>query len=92
MLVFGEGPDVDGALQMSEARASVKASIRRVIWIPDPAVLSDEQRAQYGVPGNVAVAVDGKHGAVAEALNGVQAQGALRVDRAFNLAEQNLSA
>ena len=92
MLVFGEGPDVDAALRMSEGRASVKPSIRRVIWIPDPAVLSADQRTRYGVPGNVAVAVDGKRGAVAEALNDVQAQGALRVDRAFNLAEQNLNA
>ena len=90
MLVFGEGPDVDKALKMSEDRASVKSSIRRVIWIPDPSVLSAEQRTRYGVPGNTAVAVDGKHAEVAEALNDIQAQGALRVDRAFNLAEQKL--
>ena len=92
MLVFGEGPEIDKVLKMSEDRASVKASIRRVIWIPDPAVLSAEQRTRYGVPGNTAVAVDGKHGKVAETLNDIQAQGALRVDRAFNLAEKNLGA
>ena len=90
MLVFGKGPNIDRILANVEARASVKSSIRRVVWIPDPSVLSDEQRARYVSSDNVVVAVDGKHGAIAATLTGSKARGALRVDTAFNLAEKQL--
>ncbi len=90
ILVFGEGPKIDQILANVEARASVKSSIRRVVWIPDPSVLSDEQRARYVSSDTVVVAVDGKHGAVAATLTASKARGAFRVDMAFNLAENQL--
>ena len=86
MLVYGDSPDIDKALEICVARASVKAAIRRVVWIPDASVLSDEQKARYWINGKAAVAIglDDKAGA---SLTKAQAEARIYVEEAFLDAE-----
>ena len=86
MVVYGENPDTDRILEVCCARASVKAAIRRVVWIPDPKVLSAKQRASYG-PGTSAAASIGLENKIARRLTKSRAKVPIYVERAFLTAE-----
>ena len=86
MVVYGDSPGTDRILEVCCARASVKAHIRRVVWIPDPTVLSNEQKRKYWKKTYAAVAV-GLDDKVASKLTKVEAKGRLYVAEAFASAE-----
>lgn len=86
MLVYGEGPEIERAIEICVARASVKGAIRRVVWIPDPSVLDDDLKRRYFRSGKVAVAV-GLDDKVAAGLTKIQAGGRIFVEDAFLAAE-----
>ena len=86
MVVYGEGPDTPRILEVCCARASVKAALRRVVWIPDPTVLSDEQKRKYWKKTYAAVAI-GRDDKVAYKLTKVEARGRIYVAEAFTSAE-----
>ena len=86
MVVYGEGPDTPRILEVCSARASVKAAIRRVVWIPDPSVLSDEQQVKYG-PKTSAAASIGLDNKIAMRLTKSRAKITIYVEKAFVAAE-----
>lgn len=86
MLVYGEGPDIEKAIEICVARASVKAPIRRVVWIPDASILTPELKKQYHRAGKAAVAV-GLSDKVVAALTKTRAKGRIFVEEAFLQAE-----
>ena len=88
MIVYGESPEIDEALQICVARASVKSMIRRVVWVPDPAVLSAEQKSKYTEANKVAVAVGLSDKAVAS-LTKAKASTKIFVEEAFLTAEES---
>ncbi|MHC4169302.1 MAG: hypothetical protein ACYSWQ_20325 [Planctomycetota bacterium] len=86
MLVYGEGPDTRKIRNICCARALVKPVIRRVVWIPDPTVLSDEQRQKYE-PRTSAAASVGIDDKIAKRLTRSRAKVKIYVERAFLAAE-----
>lgn len=86
MLVFGDGPDVEAVLEICVARASTKGLVRRVVWIPDPEVLSPDLKRDFLRAGKVAVVV-GLDDKVAETLTVARAKARFSVERAFLVAE-----
>ena len=86
MVVYGQNEDTDRILEVCLARASVKAAIRRVVWIPDPTVLSAKQRASYG-PKTSAAASIGLDNKIARRLTKSRAKVPIYVERAFLTAE-----
>ena len=86
LIVYGEGPEIEEALEVCVARASIKDMIRRVVWVPDPEVLSADQKARYFQQNKVAVAV-GLNDKAVGSLTKTQARGRLFVERAFVKAE-----
>ncbi|NIM51593.1 MAG: hypothetical protein GTN62_12260 [Gemmatimonadales bacterium] len=88
MIVYGEGPHIEKALEVCVARASVKALIRRVVWIPDSSVLSTELKRRFWRSGKVAVAI-GLDDQVAAALSKARAKARIFVEEAFLGAESH---
>lgn len=88
MLVYGEGPDIEKAIEICVARACVKAPVRRVVWIPDTSVLSPDLKHKYHRSGKVAVAV-GLSDKVVAGLTKARAKGRNYVEEAFLEAESN---
>lgn len=86
MVVYGEGPETPRILEVCSARASIKAAIRRVVWIPDPTVLSDEQMVKYA-PKTSAAASIGIDNKIAKRLTKSRAKITIHVERAFLTAE-----
>lgn len=86
MIVYGEGPEIEEALGICVARASVKSMIRQVVWVPDPTVLSAEQKAEYFESNKVAVAV-GLNDKAAASLSKAKAAAKIYVEQAFLKAE-----
>ena len=86
IVVYGEGPDVDKILEVCTARALVKAIIRRVVWVPDPDVLSKELKAKYWKKSWAAASI-GLNDEVAEDLTTAKAKERIYVEQAFLHAE-----
>ena len=87
MIVYGpDDPLVRKVLEICTARATVKAALRKVVWVPDPTVLSAEQRAKYFKEDARAVSV-GLDDKAAMFLDDDQAQTRLFVEKAFLTAE-----
>ncbi len=86
MVVYGEGLDVERVIEVAVGRAAAKPQLRRVIWCPDPGVLSAKQRKSYFRNNKVAVAI-GLADKIAEALDIDEAQSGMSVELAFAEAE-----
>ena len=86
MVVYGEGTDIERAIEVVVGRATAKPLIRRVVWCPDPAVLSTDQKKSYFRNGKVAVSV-GLGDKIADALDIDEAQSGMTVELAFARAE-----
>lgn len=86
MVVYGEGTDIDRVIEVVVGRATAKPQIRRVVWCPDPTVLSAQQKKNYFRVNKVAVAV-GLADRIAQALDIDEAQSGMSVELAFAEAE-----
>jgi hypothetical protein len=86
MVVYGEDSDTPKILEVCCARASTKAAIRRVVWIPDTSVLCDEQKKKYWLAKYPAVSI-GLDNKRAKALTKAKAKVAIYVEQAFLHAE-----
>jgi hypothetical protein len=88
LVLYGEEPafDIRQALDVAVGRASAKSEIRRVVWCPDPDVLTDDQRASYFRKNKVGATV-GLADRVAATLSLKEAQDGLKVELAFLEAE-----
>ena len=84
MIVQGMGPEVNRVIEVGSARASIPQVIlrRRVIWIPDPAVLTSQQRRHFFAKGAAAAFIDLKN-KVSSRLTLSKAQIAFYVEQAF---------
>ena len=89
MIVYGEGPEVEHALQTCAGRALAKPAIRRVVWCPDPEVLSVQQKKNVWQSGMGVVSV-GLADKLADALTIKRAGVRLFVENAFITAEKQL--
>jgi hypothetical protein len=85
-LIRGTDADADRAIEVASARADVKPFIRRVVWVPDVSVLTDEQRQDY-FSGDTLLCTVGLTDTVAMRLSASKAAGRLFVERAFLAAE-----
>jgi hypothetical protein len=85
-VVYGDGPDIERVLEVCCARALTKPPIRRVVWVPDPSVLTDALKAKYWKPTRPAVFV-GLDDKIAKTLTAVQAKVRICVEEAFLRAE-----
>jgi len=86
VVVYGEGPGTDRILEVCCARALVKPVIRRVVWIPDPTVLTDKLRTKYWRQTCAAVSI-GLDDQIAKELTPEEATIRLYVEQAFLHAE-----
>lgn len=86
IIVYEEGPEVEHVLETCTGRALAKPAIRRVVWCPDPSVLSPEQKKNFWRANKAAVSV-GLADTVADALTLKQAQVRILVEGAFLAAE-----
>ena len=87
MVVYGEGPEIERALEVVVGRAAADpTNVRRVVWCPDPGVLSKDQKRDYLRAKKVAVSI-GLEDKVADSLNADEAQSGFSVERAFLRAE-----
>lgn len=82
MIINGEGPDVSKAIEMCTARAALNPLRRRVIWVPDITVLTDEQRQEYA-PSGIAGVVIGLDDKVAATLTAEKAKVRIYIEEAF---------
>ena len=82
MIVYGEGPEVDTAIQVCVGRAALKCEIRRVAWVPDPGVLSQAQKKDYYRKSKTAVLI-GLDDTIAKQLNLDEASVIAYVEDAF---------
>lgn len=82
LIVYGEGPDIDQAIQVCVARAALRIDLRRVVWVPDPDILSAEQKKQYFRKNKAAVMI-GLDDKIAAQLTPDEASVILLVDSAF---------
>lgn len=88
VIIYGEGPDVDRALEVAVGRAAADdLGLRRVVYCPDDSVLSDQQRSDYFVTDKVLVAI-GLADKIADSLTASRAGVAAYVERAFARAEK----
>ena len=85
MIIQGEGPDINRVVEVGTARASIAPLRRRVVWAPDPDVLTDEQKEDYSPNGQVAAFI-GLDNKVKQRLKLAQAQITAFVDQAFTMA------
>jgi hypothetical protein len=90
MVVYGEGADIERVIEVVVGRATAKPQIRRVVWCPDPTVLSVQQKKNYFRTNKVVVSI-GLADKIAEALDGDEAQSGLCVEKAFASAEAQAS-
>jgi hypothetical protein len=86
LIVYGEGAQTERALEVCAARASVKPAIRRVVWCPDPSVLSASQKRDYFRANKAAVTI-GLKDSVANSLPASKAMVRHFVEQAFLKAE-----
>jgi hypothetical protein len=87
MVVYGEGPDIERAIEVAVGRATIDPpQNRRVVWCPDSSVLSTRQKKDYFRANKVAVAI-GLADKIAEALDIDEAQSGMSVELAFAAAE-----
>ena len=86
MIIYGEGPDIERVIEVCDGRALAKPAIRRVVWCPDPTVLSADQKKNYFRKDKVAVSV-GLSNILAEALPLEKAKARIFVEGAFLEAE-----
>ncbi len=86
MLIYGEGAEIDRAIQICTEAASVKPNIRKVISIPDHTVLTIEQKRRFMHPIKPVVSV-GLNNEIAIALEVFESQEDVYVEEAFNSAE-----
>jgi hypothetical protein len=86
MIVYGEGTDIERAIEVVVGRATAKPQLRRVVWCPDPTVLSTKQKANYFRDDKAAVSI-GLADKIAKDLDLLEAQSGLSVERAFLEAE-----
>ena len=85
MIVLGEGVEINRVVEVGVARASLAPIRRRVVWAPDPAVLTDEQTDEYSPTGEVAAFV-GLDNKTKTKLKLGKAQVSLYVEQAFTTA------
>ena len=86
MILYGEGPDVERALETCTGRALAMPAIRRVVWCPDPGVLSPQQKKSFFRANKAAVSI-GLADSIAESLSLDDAQVRIDVEGAFLAAE-----
>lgn len=86
MVVYGEGAEINRVLEIAVGRADVEPYIRRVVWCPEVAVLSAEQKSSYYTKDAAAVTV-GLADKLAASLNLTRAQMPLQIELAFAKAE-----
>ena len=86
MIVFGEGPDAEAAIEIASARASLRTAVRRVVWVKDSSVLSTSQRQAYVRANKLAVSV-GLNDKIATTLTKSRAKLKSFVEIAFTKAE-----
>ena len=86
MIVYGEDTDIERAIEVAVGRATAKPQIRRVVWCPDPTVLSTTQKTNYFRDNKAAVSI-GLADKIAKDLDLAEAQSGLSVERAFLEAE-----
>jgi hypothetical protein len=86
LILYGETPETKRMLEVAVGLAEVKPQIRRVVWCPDPSVLSKEQKRDYMKKDKVAVTI-GLANKIAAALDIDEAQFAMEVRIAFAKAE-----
>ncbi len=84
-ILYGTEGDTDIILETLEARASLQASIRRVVWVKNPAVLTGRQQEAYRRPGFPVVFV-GLDDQVVYKLDSARAKSRGRVERGFTKA------
>ena len=89
LIVYGEREDTDRMLEVGTDAATVKADIRRVLWVRDPSVMSAAQKKKY-LPKNhsthpvVSIGLDDKR---AMELTRAKAKVTAYVEQAFHDAE-----
>ena len=86
MLVYGDNEEIKNILGLCVSRASVKSAIRRVVWIPDDSVLSQEQISAFR-PKNKVVVTIGLNDEVADTLTANKAKFKIKIEKAFLRAE-----
>jgi hypothetical protein len=86
LIIYGESPDTRRILEVAVGRGEAKPQIRRVVWCPDPSVLSKEQKRDYTKKDKVVVVI-GLADKIAAALDNDEAQSGLEVEIAFCDAE-----
>lgn len=86
IVVQGNDGDARAAVEMCVARAMVKPGIRRVVWVPEPTLLTAAQQALF-TPDNVRALSIGLDDKPAEPLTNVRARIRHFVERAFVKAE-----
>ena len=89
MLVFGDGSDQDQIASKADVRAGALSSTRRVVWIRDVDILTDDQKQIYKIETEDVVAcalnLDDKPVAF---LTKQQGLSLLELERAFLKAQQ----
>lgn len=83
VIVYGEGKAIDEVLEVACARAAANAPIRRVLWVRNAAVLTQQQRDAYSASNFPAIFV-GLDDKVAAKLPLDKAKVRLYVDEAFS--------
>jgi hypothetical protein len=83
LIVYGASPDVDKALEIASARASVNSGVRRVIWVRNHKVLTPDQVRLYYREKMTAVVV-GLDDKVTEELSPTRAKSRHFVEIAFS--------
>jgi hypothetical protein len=86
VIVYGEGVDVERAIEIAVGRATAKPEVRRVVWCPDPSVLSADQAKRYSKKNAVIVAI-GLENKIADSLDADDSQSIALVEKAFLNAE-----
>jgi len=86
MIIIGEPPDIEEIKKVCNEAADVKPSTRKVVWVPDPTVLRDDQKNIYAPSGFVAVVI-GLDKKVAATLTEDKAKLDIYVEEAFTNGE-----
>ena len=85
MIILGEGPSINRVVEVGTARASITPLRRRVVWVPDPGVLTDDQTRAYSPNGEVAAFI-GLDNKVSSRLAIAKAQIPIFVEQGFTKA------
>jgi uncharacterized protein YeaC (DUF1315 family) len=83
MIIMGEGPDIDEIITICTQAADVKPSTRKVVWVPDLTVLTQEQKEKC-IQSVVVIGLDKN---VAATLTKDQAKLDIYVEEAFTKGE-----